>query len=70
MSPTDRIARAIQLAVDFGGIEGEEHKNWVIDQMVRILAGEGYPTVVASACVGEEGPDTYEWDCGVEPEDP
>ena len=32
---------AINLAVRFGGIDGNHHKAWVIDQMVRALAGCG-----------------------------
>lgn len=39
MSPEDRIAQALEYAVHFGGIDGEHHKTWVIDQMVRALTG-------------------------------
>ena len=61
------IMKAIDLAVRYGGIDGEHHKAWVIDQMVRVLAGDRYDDIVRDACDGEEGPDTYEWDCGVAP---
>ena len=44
---------------------GCNHKAWVIDQMVRVLAGDRYDDIVRDACDGEEGPDTYEWDCVV-----
>lgn len=38
-----RIERALKLAVKYGGIDGDHHKAWVIDQMVRELTG--CPTV-------------------------
>lgn len=37
------IEHAISLAVRYGGIDGDHHKAWVIDQMVRALTG--CPTV-------------------------
>lgn len=64
---TKRIDDAITLAVRYGGIDGEHHKTWVIDQMVRILASDGYDEVVRRACDGEDGPDTYTWDVGRAP---
>ena len=39
--------QAIEIAVKYGGIAGDHHKAWVIDQMVRILAGSAYDKVVA-----------------------
>ena len=38
-----RINKALELAVRYGGIDGDHHKAWVIDQMVRELTG--CPTV-------------------------
>ena len=62
-----RIDQAIDMAVKYGSVDGAHHKTWVIDQMVRILAGDRYDQIVAEACAGEDGPDTYEWDCGIAP---
>lgn len=62
-----RIREAIELAVKYGGIDGSHHKTWVIDQMVRVLAGKDYERIVADACSGEEGPNTYEWELGIAP---
>ena len=62
-----RSGEAIQLAVKYGGIDGAHHKAWVIDQMVRILAGDRYEAIVAAARSGEDGPDTYGWDEGIAP---
>jgi len=58
---------AIDFAIQFGGIDGAHHKTWVIDQMVRALAGDGYDRIVADAKAGEDGPDTYTWDEGRAP---
>lgn len=63
----ERIKQALEIAIKYGGFESAHHKAWAIDQMVRILAGEHYNSVVASACDGEDGPDTYLWDCGIAP---
>lgn len=63
----ERIWRAVELAVRYGGIDGDHHKAWVIDQMVHILAGENYDAIVPKACDGENGPDTYIWNCGITP---
>jgi hypothetical protein len=62
-----RIDEAINIAVKFGGIDGEHHKTWVIDQMVRILAGDRYETIVKDAKAGEDGPETYGWEVGIAP---
>lgn len=61
------VKEAIELAVCYGGIDGSHHKNWVIDQMVRKLAGNQYEEIVKEACNGEDGPNTYTWDCGIAP---
>ena len=63
----ERCAQAVELAVRYGGIDGDHHKAWVIDQMVRVLTGENYDKVVRDACDGEDGPDTYEWEIGIAP---
>jgi len=62
-----RVTEAIDLAVRYGGIDGGHHKMWVIDQMVRVLAGDGYEELVREAKEGEDGPDTYDWDEGIAP---
>ena len=62
-----RINKTLELGVQYGGIDGAHHKDWVIDQMVRLLAGDRYDGVVADACAGEDGPNTYSWDCGIAP---
>ena len=53
----------------YAQIDGDFHKAWVIDQMVRALCetNESYNTLIAEACDGEDGPETYDWDCGIAP---
>lgn len=42
----DRIDEAISIAVSQGQLPGEDHKTWVIDQMVRTLAAGEYRGIV------------------------
>lgn len=65
--PSSRIFQALEIARRYGGIDGAYHKNWVIDQMVRALTGDGYAAFVADAKAGTDGPDTYSWDEGIAP---
>ena len=66
-SETERINDAIELAVKYGQTDGDHHRLWVIDQMLRALAGENYDMLIKNICEGEDGPNTYEWVCGVAP---
>lgn len=52
MTPEDRIKGAIEVAVRYGGIDGEHHKAWVIDQMVRHLTGCPTLTKTLNDCRG------------------
>lgn len=35
----ERIQKALHIAVAYGGVDGDHHKAWCIDQMVRALTG-------------------------------
>lgn len=61
------VRAAVTMAVQYGSFDGEHHKMWVIDQMVRALTGKDYDALVAEARKGEEGPYTYDWDTGIAP---
>ena len=37
MRRRQRIKKALEFAVKYGGIDGSHHRAWVIDQMVRAL---------------------------------
>lgn len=64
-----RITKALRCIEEFGGIDGDHHKQWVLDQVVRSLVGgdEAYEDWVEKQCDGEDGPETYSWDEGIAP---
>ena len=45
----ENMNKAIELGVQYGGIDGAHHKDWVIDQMIRVLAGDRYDEIVKEA---------------------
>lgn len=62
----DKIAIALHFINEYGGIDGAHHKQWVLDQVVRVLAGN-YDEWVIKHNAGVNGPDTYDWDEGIAP---
>jgi hypothetical protein len=67
MKNKKRIQKALDLAFRYGQIDGAHHKTWVIDQMVRVLTGDAYDEMIKESLVGEDGPNTYDWDIGIAP---
>lgn len=67
LTAEERIEAAISIAVQYGGFDGAHHKAWVIDQMLRVLAGDGYTDLICEICDGKDGPATYSWDKGIAP---
>jgi len=63
----ERIQLAIDIAIKYGGTDDAHHKAWVIDQILRILAGDQYEEIIKKAKEGEDGPETYDWDKGIAP---
>ena len=65
----NNLIKALTIARKYGGIDGDHHKNWVIDQMVRSIIDneEQYLAFVKDVKNGEDGPETYEWDEGIAP---
>ena len=65
----ERIKRALKIAWTYSQTESDNHKAWVIDQMVRALCGndEEYKKFVDvyEAPVGYE--DYFKWNVGVAP---
>ena len=63
-----RIENTLNLIFDYGGIEGDHHRAWVIDRVVYTLLGgpdhhEDYLRWVAEwECNGE-----YHWEKGIIP---
>lgn len=66
---TSEEKQVIELAVKYGQINGEHHKMWVIDQIIRIIAAPdgAYEEIIREAKAGEDGPETYDWDVGIPP---
>jgi hypothetical protein len=66
-----RVAEALELISQFGGVEGEHHKTWVIDQVARSLLGSDYAyDKWAREMEGDpEDEDNYygPWDEGIAP---
>lgn len=62
-----KVEKALDLIVRYGGIDGDHHKAWVLDQIARVLAGGNYDKLVEDARKGEDGPETYDWDVGIAP---
>ena len=62
-----RINRALNVVFLYGTIDGDHHKTWVIDQMVRALTGDDYAAWVVQREAGEDGPQSYEWETGIAP---
>ena len=67
MNLQERIDEAMEIIERFGQIDGDHHKTWVIDQVVRKLIGDNYEEWKTAWEDGEDGPGTYQWDCGCPP---
>jgi len=61
------VNRALRLAFDYGTVDGDHHRTWLIDQMVRVLTGEDYERWVEAFNVGDDDPDANEWPTGIAP---
>lgn len=66
MEESIKIIKTIDLIEQYGGIDGAHHKQWVIDQIARVLI-DNYDKWVVEMCDGEDGPNTYDWDIGIAP---
>lgn len=64
----ERIKKALEFAWSYGQIDGNHHKTWVIDQMVRTLCGSDkeYSDWIKSYET-PDGEDYWEWDTGIAP---
>lgn len=58
----NRIKEALDFIERYGGIDGAHHKQWVLDQLVLILAPDYEGWVSDYEECGE-----YEWDRGIAP---
>ena len=60
MPPEERIGKAIDIIAKHGGGDGAHHKAWALDQVLRLLMGEG----AYRQWVAEREADGYEWEEG------
>jgi hypothetical protein len=67
MKDSEKISRALEYIEEYGGIDGGHHKQWLLDQVVQMLAGSKYDSWVTFYESGEDGPKTYEWNTGIAP---
>lgn len=62
-----RTEDAMEVIERFGGIQGDHHRCWVLDQAARFIKGPDYDQWVVAMKAGEDGPDSYEYDVGIAP---
>lgn len=61
------IKKVLELIFQYGQIDGDHHKTWVIDQIVRILTGDKYKEWVKEYTYDEETGECYGWNKGIAP---
>lgn len=67
----NRIRKALELAWDYSQVDGDHHKTWAIDQMVKALCGseEEYRKWVEEyeKPISIDSDDYYPWNTGIAP---
>lgn len=63
----DNAANALMIAAKYGTVEGEYHKSWVLDQIIRSLTGKQYEKFIEKARELSKDPDNAVWDEGTVP---
>ncbi len=69
MTDEEKIKFTLEFIADWGSTDGSHHKQWALDQVVRILTEtpEAYLEWVRQHNDGEDGAETYDWDTGIAP---
>lgn len=64
----DKTDKVLEITFQYGQIDGEHHKTWVKDQIVRILTGDKYNEFVNEYETDEEtGEKEWIWKNGIAP---
>jgi hypothetical protein len=63
----EKTKDVLYLLAEFGGIDGAHHKQWLLDQIARVLLEDNYSAWVAEYNQGQEGPNASSWDEGIAP---
>jgi len=63
---SDKEQAALDMILAHGAAEYDDvsRTQWLLDQLVRLFAGDGYDEWVAYYRAGDDGPDTNYWDEG------
>ncbi len=64
LKPRDIIQKAIETILELGPFDGAHHKQWALDQTLRVLAGDRYGELIREFCAGDLA---YEWSEGIAP---
>ena len=59
--------QVLDLIFEYGGINGSHHKQWLLNEIVKVITEDEYKNWTAYFENGEDGPKTYEWDIGIAP---
>ena len=60
--------KAVEMILNFGGSDGADHKQWTLDQTLRILLGDHYEsTIEMYENEDEHGDKEYIWETGTAP---
>jgi hypothetical protein len=62
----EKVKKALELIHSYGGIDGNHHKQWLLNEVVKELSDD-YSAWVKNYCDGEDGENTYAWDEGIAP---
>lgn len=63
----EKINKVLEIAFQYGQIDGDHHKTWVIDQIVRNLTGNDYKEWIKHYEYDEETGEEYTWNKGIAP---
>lgn len=58
---------AMAIILTHGGHDGSHHKEWVLDQVARVLLRDRYDEFVKWANEEDGDPNAYEWSVGIAP---
>lgn len=68
---TKNESTILEIIEDYGSIDGSHHKQWVIDQIARVILGDEYGKWAESRREYDEEVDDdcvyYDWDTGIAP---
>lgn len=62
-----RIDKSVELILRVGGCDGSHHKQWCLDQVLRILLENQYERRIGQHCLGPNETGGYFWNTGIAP---